>query len=110
MEQTGAAVEKTPVAEVTGTTYRLTDEILEQRFSIGDAVNIPVKDKDDAIKLVRLDDGLTISLPDGDEVLKLGEERTIDLDGDANMDIKIFVRVLTGTRHSRVLCSVLTAL
>ena len=76
-ESTGSAV------------YELRDEILERRFQEKDTITIPFKDSQYQIRLTDIRDDLTLSVPGGTNILRIGDERAIDLDGDAKMDIKV---------------------
>ena len=90
------AVEKRRAERVTespeqaaATVYTLEDEMIERRFLEKDVVAIPHKDKTYEIQLSDISDRLTLTVPGGTHVLRVGDERAIDLDGDANMDIKV---------------------
>ncbi len=69
--------------------YELTDEILERRFFEQDIVSIPFKDDEYRIVLSDIGDTLTLQVPGGTNVLRIGDERAVDLDGDAKMDVKV---------------------
>ena len=74
-----------------GARHELTDEILERRFVEKDSVVIPFKDNQYEIVLSDISDKLTLTVPGGTNVLRIGDERSIDLDGDAKMDIKVYL-------------------
>ena len=74
-----------------GQRYELTDEILERRFVEKDTVVIPFKEQEYEIVLSDIADNLTLTVPGGTNVLRIGDERAIDLDGDAKMDVKVFL-------------------
>lgn len=72
-----------------GTVYSLEDEMIERRFLEKDVVSIPHKNQTYEIQLTDISDRLTLTVPGGTHILRVGDERAIDLDGDANMDIKV---------------------
>lgn len=72
-----------------GSIIEFQDELLERRFLQGDTIVIPFKDKLHQLELSNIDEKVTLTVPDGTYVLRIGDERAIDLDGDADMDIKI---------------------
>ena len=74
-----------------GTIYELADEILERRFLEKDTIVVDFKESEYHIELSNISDRLTLTVPGGTNVLRIGEERAIDLDGDAKMDIKVFL-------------------
>lgn len=75
--------------QTAATVYTLEDEMIERRFRENDVVAIPHKDNTYEIQLSDIGDRLTLTVPGGTHVLRVGDERAIDLDGDANMDIKV---------------------
>lgn len=80
------------VAEAEGTVYEMKDEIVERRFLEGDTVQILVGENEFPLQLTTIDKQLTISGNTGNVQLSVGEEYTIDLNGDSKDDIKIYVR------------------
>ncbi len=80
------------VAESDGTVYEMKDEIIERRFLEGDTIQVLVGNNEYPLKLVTIGKQLTVSTGSGDVELSVGEESTIDLNGDAKDDIKIYVR------------------
>ena len=84
------------VAEETtgGTVYTLDGEMIERRFYEKDVVQIPHNDEVFEIQLTDIGEKLNLSVPGGTLLLQVGDERAIDLDGDANMDIKVAVNDL----------------
>ncbi len=86
-----AAAEETDIAETgsKGTVYELKDEMIERRFQEKDIITVPYGGKSYKIQLSDVDDSLTLIVPGGTNVLRVGDERAIDLDGDAKMDIKV---------------------
>ena len=80
------------VAPSGGTVYRLTDEIIERRFVAGDTVVVPVGNKSYDVKLSVSGRDLVLTDAAGTQTLKLGEEKSIDLNGDGTPDLKVFLR------------------
>ncbi len=92
--------------EVTGgAVYSLEDEMIERRFLEKDVVAIPHKNQTYEIQLTDISDRLTLTVPGGTHILRVGDERAIDLDGDSNMDIKVALNDLdpAGKNKSAVL-------
>ncbi len=75
-----------------GSIFVLTDEIVERRFAIGDIIRIPGKQGFSMIHLAGIDDGLLLETPGGEIKLKLGEERVLNLDGNAGDEVKVYLR------------------
>ncbi len=75
-----------------GREYVLKDEIVETRFESGDTVVVPVGGKSVRVKLTVVNDSLVLTYPGGQQTLKLGEEKPVDLTGDNVPDVKVFVR------------------
>ncbi|HUX21649.1 MAG TPA: helix-turn-helix domain-containing protein [Spirochaetia bacterium] len=80
------------VASGTGTEYQLKDEIIERRFVAGDTVVVPVGDKTYKVKLSVAGRDLVLTDPNGSQTIKLGEEKSVDLNGDGTPDLKVFLR------------------
>ncbi len=72
-----------------GALYTLEEEMIERRFLEKDVIAIPYKSQKYEIQLTDIGDRLTLTVPGGTHILQVGDERAIDLDGDANMDIKV---------------------
>ncbi len=75
-----------------GQTYSIVDEIVEQRFSRGDRLLIPVADNEYPVDLVEVNDGLTIETPEGRINLAVNEEAAVDVSGDERPDLVMIVR------------------
>jgi len=71
--------------------YELKSGILEKRLYQGDTALIAVGSDRYKLELVKLGNEATISAPDGDLSLDLGQEAELDLDGNGSKDLKIFV-------------------
>ncbi|MDR2519022.1 MAG: helix-turn-helix domain-containing protein [Spirochaetaceae bacterium] len=69
--------------------YTLSDGALERRFYQGDAVIIPYGDARYTVKLASLGDALTLSAPDREVMLDLGQEVLIDLNADGVEELRI---------------------
>ena len=74
------------------TMYEMKDEIIEQRFLEGDVVQVLVGEDEYPLQLVKIAKQLTVSGNAGKFSISVGEEHTVDLDGDMKDDIKIYVR------------------
>jgi cytoskeletal protein RodZ len=81
-----------PPPEPEGELYRMVDEIVEQRFSQGDRIVVPVHEDDYALDLSRVGDGVTLSLGNGEREVGVGEETLIDVNDDAQSDLRVIVR------------------
>ncbi len=90
-------------AAETGTVYTLTDEFIESRFIKGDEIRIPVDDSIRSILILSVSDQLGLKTPEAEITLKLGEERSLDLDGDSGSDIRIIVRDIDAKESAAVL-------
>ena len=86
-----------------GTVYTLNDEFIETRFIQGDEIRIPVDNSIRSIRLVSITDEILIKTPETELILKLGEEKSLDLDGNPGADIKIFVRDIDSRANASVL-------
>ena len=65
------------------------DTFLERRFIVSDVVIVPIGDEEHRITVRTIDESLTVGVPGGTSVLRIGDERSTDLDGDSTMDIRI---------------------
>ena len=87
--------------EISGNTvYTFDGEMIERRFLEKDVIKITHKNETFEIQLTEISDRLNLTIPGGTLLLRVGESRAIDLDGDANMDIQVAVNDLfTETRQ-----------
>ncbi len=86
---------RTPVttpAASTGDEFEMVDEIVEQRFSEGDRIVIPVRDEFYPVDLVRVGDGITVQAGGGERQIGVGAEALVDVNDDAQSDLRIVVR------------------
>ena len=90
-----------PSAEAEGSIIEFQDEILERRFIEGDTIVIPFKEKLHQLELSDISEKVTLSVPGGTYVLRVGDERAIDLDGDAAMDVRISVNDIHASGRDR---------
>ncbi len=90
------AQREAPVSEedAGGAVYTLDGEMIERRFFENDVVEIPHKNEVFEVQLADIGDRLNLAVPGGTMQLRVGDERAIDLDGDANMDITVAVNDL----------------
>ncbi|MDR0562809.1 MAG: helix-turn-helix domain-containing protein [Spirochaetaceae bacterium] len=71
--------------------YTLNDGSLERRFYQGDSIIIPYGDIHYSLTLINVGDAITITTPDRDVILDLGQEVSIDLNGDGVEELRITV-------------------
>jgi cytoskeletal protein RodZ len=71
--------------------YQLSSGTLEKRLYIGDSAIITIGNERYQMNLVSLDDRVTLSSPSGTIIAELGQELSIDLNGDGQKDINLFV-------------------
>jgi cytoskeletal protein RodZ len=69
--------------------YTLSDGALERRFYQGDAVIIPYADARYTVKLLNVGDVITVSTPDREVMLDLGQEVRVDLNTDGVEELRI---------------------
>lgn len=69
-------------------TYTL-EESFERRLFDGDSVLVSIEDDEYRVVVAGISDSLTIEVPGGTHTLRIGDERAVDLDGDAKMDIRV---------------------
>ena len=75
-----------------GATYVLEDQMMEKRFYLGDIVRIPVSDNTYTVRLNEISDSVNLSMPSGSVVLELGGEQILDLNSDAEADVRVALR------------------
>jgi cytoskeletal protein RodZ len=69
--------------------YTLEGNFLERRFYQGDTVLIPLDGSQYKAELSHLGEAVTISLPDDQVILDLGQETSVDLDNNGTEDLRI---------------------
>ncbi len=72
--------------------FRMADEIVEQRFSEGERIMVPVRDSQFPVDLVRVDDGLTVRASGREQRIRVGEETFVDVNDDSQGDLRIVLR------------------
>lgn len=72
-----------------GTVYQLGGRRLEERFVVDDVVSVDLGGTEYEITVSTIDDRVTLDIPGGTNVLRIGDERAVDLDGDASMDVRV---------------------
>ena len=97
-----AARAETRVAanRATGDVFEMVDEIIEQRFSAGDRILVPVGDRTFTLELVDVHEGVTVSTGELERHIRIGEEVLLDVNDDAENDLRIVVRSVNGTGNS----------
>ena len=76
----------------TGAVFELTGEWVEQRFSQGDRIVIPVGDSTFSLDLRTVSDDLLLEAPQGPVAVAVGAETAIDLNGDDRPDVRLTLR------------------
>jgi len=89
--------ERVPVAQdipeqISGTTFELTGEWVEQRFAEGDRITVPVAGDLYNMDLVSVTDTLLLEIPSGGITVPVNEEVEIDLTGDDTTDVRVILR------------------
>ena len=89
-----ATDEPTPIEaeEPEGETFEMLDEIVEQRFSQGDRILVPVGEAEYPVDLTEVSDGITVDLAGRERRIDVGEEAVVDVSGDERSDLRIVVR------------------
>jgi cytoskeleton protein RodZ len=75
-----------------GELFLFSDEITEQRFSVGTRIQLSGRDDSYIFTIVEAEDGVTLAAESGLVSFSLGEEREIDINGDGRSDLKVLVR------------------
>lgn len=84
--------ETNTVPEPAGDVFEMSDEIVEQRFSVGDRIIVPMLDESFRLDLTGVGDGLEATI-DGDSLeIPIGTETAVDVNGDGTNDLRIAVR------------------
>ncbi|MBU8913661.1 MAG: helix-turn-helix domain-containing protein [Spirochaetales bacterium] len=87
------AVAEVPEAPApAGAIFELTGEWVEQRFGQGDRIVVPVAGDQYAMDLTAVTDVLAIDAPEGKVVVEVGEEISLDLNGDERPDVRLTLR------------------
>jgi len=71
--------------------YTPTTDVFEKRLYTGDTILINVGTDRFELKVSELGEALTLTTPGGNVVFELGQEGAIDLNGDGQSDLKLFV-------------------
>lgn len=75
-----------------GETFEMLDEIVEQRFSQGDRILVPVGDAEYPVDLSQVGNGITVDLAGTERQIGVGEQAVLDVNDDAQSDLRIVVR------------------
>lgn len=84
-KRTQAVVERKPAQ------YELASGFMEKRLYKGDSVLVTSGSEKFKLELTKLGDSVTIQAPSGDVILDLGQEGSVDLNGDGVSELKLFV-------------------
>jgi len=72
--------------------YKVTEEVLENRFYQGDQLLVPLGDREFLITLTDVNERLFLEWDEGTLSLALGEEHYLDLDEDGVLDLRVALR------------------
>ena len=86
-----------------GERFVFSDEITEQRFTVGTRIELQDSGNSYTFTLVDAADGVTLAADTGLISLSLGEERDLDLNGDEAADLKVLVRDIDASAGTVVL-------
>jgi len=86
------APEVTETNPPAGSVFELTGEWVEQRFGEGDRLVVPVAGEQYSMDLVAVTDVLEIDTPEGKVVVEVGDEISLDLNGDERPDVRLTLR------------------
>lgn len=79
------------------TTFSLSQPFLERRFALGERVSVPIQDGQVIVELSEIGEAVVITSPLGRTLIGAGQNRVIDLSGDAVGDVRITVRQIGAT-------------
>ena len=74
-------------AKPEGVTYQLEEQYLERRFIVDDIVTVAIGSAEYSLAVAGIDANVTLEVPGGTNVMRVGDERAVDLDGDNKMDV-----------------------
>jgi cytoskeleton protein RodZ len=80
-----------------GEVFEMVDEIVEQRFSPGDRIIVPVGNQKFSVELVNVDNGVMLNSGGVERHIRVGEEILLDVNNDAEDDLRIAVRSANAT-------------
>jgi cytoskeleton protein RodZ len=83
--------------------YTFQGEFFEKRFVEGDVIVVPGDGGTLELRLAVVEADLTLETPAGMVVITLGEEKLLDVDGDAEDDFKVFLRDIDNSENAVVL-------
>ncbi|MFW5744241.1 MAG: helix-turn-helix domain-containing protein [Spirochaetota bacterium] len=86
------SVETEEPEEPEGRTFEMLDEIVEQRFTQGDRILVPVGDDEYPLDLAQVGNGITLDLAGTERQIGVGEQAVVDVNGDDQSDLRIIVR------------------
>ncbi|TVQ20328.1 MAG: helix-turn-helix domain-containing protein [Spirochaetaceae bacterium] len=88
----------TPVAEQpstpVGRTHRMVEQIVEQRFALGDRIVVPVLDVDYTVTIAAIGQSLTLRYGDAERAIGADQDAVLDLTQDGRADLRVVVRRL----------------
>ncbi|MDC7226325.1 MAG: helix-turn-helix domain-containing protein [Spirochaetales bacterium] len=96
--------EETPAEKLNiKNTYEFSDEVLEKRFRKDDAVSIGLNGDKYLVVIADIAESVKFVHPQGELLMKAGDEAMIDLDGDESADVRMLLRTSDPDNSSIVL-------
>jgi cytoskeletal protein RodZ len=83
--------------------FPLEEEILEKRFSVNDVVFVSLENGDVPITITSVDQTVEMRTAAGDLEFSMDEDRQVDIDGDGEADLRIFVNDILVSDKSAVI-------
>ncbi len=83
--------------------YILNEEVVERRFTEGQAIQVTIKDVPYQIVIASVSDKVELRVGDRKTEIRLGEEQSLDLDGDSDAELKVFLRDIDASADAVVL-------
>lgn len=81
--------------------YTLQEEAITRWFNQDDTVDVPLDSQQYRLKLITIGDSLTLKVPGGTAEISIGQNRQLDLNGDARNDIRLQLNDLDVTATAR---------
>ena len=88
------------LAQEIGKTYTVTTEPLKQRVYEGDIISVDAGDKELSVSVEKTLETLSLRTPIGVQIVELGENLDIDIDGDGYADVSLYLSDISHTDSS----------